>query len=159
MNNLQINSFSGDFDFLSNFYPCSIEYDGLLYPSVEHFYVPMKSNSEQNIDNITYSNIEFRKLIIFKTASSAKRLGRKISIRNDWDNIKDNIMYFALKEKFKDKSLLEKLKITEEYELIEGNYWHDNYWGSCYCERCCFNGKNKLGKMLMSIRDYKIGIF
>jgi ribA/ribD-fused uncharacterized protein len=159
MNNLQINSFSGDFDFLSNFYPCSIVHDGLLYPSVEHFYVAMKSNSEQIIDNITYSNIEFRKLVISKTASSAKRLGRKISIRNDWDNIKDNIMYFALNEKFKDKSLLEKLKITEGYELIEGNYWHDNYWGSCYCERCGSDGKNKLGKLLMSIRDYKIGIF
>lgn len=33
-------------------------------------------------------------------------------------------------------------------ELIEGNYWHDTYWGVCEGV-----GENHLGKLLMEIRN------
>lgn len=38
-------------------------------------------------------------------------------------------------------------------EIVEGNYWHDNYWGNCTCDKCKnIEGQNKLGKILMKIR-------
>jgi predicted NAD-dependent protein-ADP-ribosyltransferase YbiA (DUF1768 family) len=54
-----IDKFEGRYSFLSNFYTCSIEHQGIKYPSVEHFYVAMKSN-EQLIDGKYYTTGDFR---------------------------------------------------------------------------------------------------
>lgn len=52
------------------------------------------------------------------------------------------------------KILKKKLLETGDAELIEGNYWHDNTWGQCYCPRCKNKiGENHLGKLLMKIRE------
>jgi hypothetical protein len=37
--------------------------------------------------------------------------------------------------------------------LIEGNWWHDNFYGSCTCNKCVNKGENNLGKILMKIRE------
>ena len=47
------------------------------------------------------------------------------------------------------KQLLE----TGDEELIEGNRWHDNVFGSCFCPKCGDKGQNMLGKLLMELRD------
>jgi len=38
-----IDSFKGDFRFLSNFYPVNVDYEGIMYPTVEHAYVAAKN--------------------------------------------------------------------------------------------------------------------
>ena len=87
-------------------------------------------------------------------ARTAKFLGRQVDLRNDWDLVKDDIMYKVVKAKFQqNEELLERLKATGNMLLIEGNDWHDNYWGDCTCNKCKhIKGKNKLGKILMKLR-------
>ena len=56
--------------------------------------------------------------------------------------------------KFAIPELREKLLATKDAELIEGNWWHDNFWGNCLCSKCKdIQGKNMLGKLLMKERE------
>lgn len=37
---------------------------------------------------------------------------------------------------------------------VEENYWHDNEWGQCLCEKCVeVKGRNLLGRLLMELRE------
>lgn len=134
----KIDSFSGDYRFLSNFYPCIVELDWEIYPSVEHAYQAAKT-----------LNIEDRKTIQNSTSAKiAKKLGKYVSIREDWEDVKLEIMANLVWQKFsKDFDLKDKLLSTHGYELIEGNRWNDTYWGVCNGF-----GQNNLGKLLMAIR-------
>ena len=54
---------------------------------------------------------------------------------------------------YQNPELLQKLIDTGDEELVEGNTWHDNFWGNCTCEKCRdIPGENHLGKILMDIR-------
>jgi ribA/ribD-fused uncharacterized protein len=90
--------------------------------------------------------------------SEAKRKGRRIELREDWEEVKDEIMFAICLSKFKQNSdLKQKLLNTNDEYLEEGNWWHDNYWGNCYCDKCQnITGQNKLGEILMKVRD-KLG--
>ena len=148
-----IDKFDGRWFFLSNFYPCEIKHQGLTYPSVEHFYVAMKCNNDQFINGTYYTSGDFRDMIAkIKNPGVVKKLGQKIKIRKDWDDKKLEFMNWAIREKFVDL-LADKLLSTNNMTLIEGNYWHDNFYGSCYCEKCGSKGNNHLGKILMDVRD------
>lgn len=148
-----INTFSGRWRFLSNFYPVKIEYRGISYPSVEHFYVSMKIKDDQYINNKFITKNDCQEMISkIPSASEVKRIGRTLKVRKDWDNVKYKIMEWAVNEKFKDPDLRRMLLETGSEDLIEGNWWHDNYWGVCTCEKCNNKGENNLGKILMSIR-------
>lgn len=127
-----INSFSGEYRFLSNFY---ITADG---KSVEHYYQAAKAC------NIT----DYLRIINAETPGQAKRLGRGIEIRQDWDDIKLVVMEQLLIKKFSDYELARKLLETGDAILIEGNEWGDVYWGVCNGI-----GWNHLGRTLMKIRD------
>lgn len=149
-----INRFDGRYSFLSNFYPCEIEYQGIKYPSVEHYYVAMKCNNDQMIDGVYYTRGDFRELISrISTAGKAKILGRKIKLRSDWDEKKLEVMKWGLNQKFKSDELQQLLLSTGNEEIIEGNWWHDNFFGSCTCAKCGDRGNNHLGKLLMMIRS------
>lgn len=88
------------------------------------------------------------------TPDESKHLGRKIKIKKDWDNIKDQIMYEIVKAKFSNPFLAKKLINTGDEILCEGNYWHDNYWGACNCPNCkLLPRKNMLGQILMRVRE------
>ena len=59
-----------------------------------------------------------------------------------------------LHQKFVIRYFQEKLLSTKDRELIEGNFWHDNFWGDCSCKKCQdIEGGNRLGKLLMEIRE------
>lgn len=131
-----IRSFKGENYFLSNFYPCDIEYEGRHYASVECAYQAAKTLD----DNVRYR-------FTMSSSVEAKRLGRRVQLRDNWDTIKYNIMYELLKLKFKNKELKSKLLATGDAYLEEGNYWNDRYWGVCRGE-----GQNNLGKLLMVVR-------
>ena len=150
-----IDSFSGRWSFLSNFYPCKIEFQGITYPSNEHYYVAMKVGGDQMIDGQFCTMNDCREMISkISTSGKVKRFGRtKIKVRKDWDDIKLKVMEYGLREKFKHENLREMLLQTGDEKLVEGNWWHDVYFGSCSCPKCGNNGQNHLGKLLMKIRD------
>jgi len=139
-----IDKFSDDFEFLSNFYVSPLKWDGYSWLTVEHIFQAAK----------TYDP-NMRKIIReASTPSKAKHLGRKVTLRSDWEDIKSAIMYELTKLKFfPDTDLAKKLLATGEEILVEGNYWHDNIWGSCYCDKCKdIEGGNLLGYILMLVR-------
>lgn len=132
-----IDRFVGDFAFLSNFYPSTIRYEGILYGTIEHVYQAYKTidESERNIVRSA------------KTPGEAKKLGRSVTLRPDWDKIKVNLMQEFIRLKFENPLLREMLLATGEADLIEGNYWNDKFWGVCRGQ-----GENWLGKILMEVR-------
>lgn len=136
-----IDNFEGKYRFLSNFYEHPLTVDGLTYRNAEAAFHAAKS--------VTNRREEFTTL----SARDAKRLGRKVDLRPDWEIIKDDWMYHVLQCKFSDAELKIKLIMTGDEDLKEGNTWHDNYWGSCTCEKCKDKGRNKLGLLLMKLRS------
>lgn len=138
-----ISNFDNKYAFLSNFYDSPIAIDGITYPTVEHFFQAQK----------TLDQDERLKIADAATPGRAKRLGRTVSLRKDWEVVKDDVMRIGLRAKFSDEKLKIRLLATNDEELIEGNWWHDNYWGSCSCPKCNSQGKNTLGKLLMELRN------
>lgn len=133
MGKYYIDEFRGSYRFLSNFY----EHTPSL--SNEHFYQAMKTT-------------DWREQIIVLsagTAGEAKKLGRLVTLRPDWDDIKDDVMLELLRLKFAvGQPERHWLEDTGDAELTEGNNWGDTYWGICRGK-----GKNKLGKLLMQVRQ------
>ncbi len=134
---MSITAFTGQWRFLSNFWPCRIEFDGDLYPSVEHAYQAAKTTSVPARANIARA----------ATPGDAKRMGRLVDLRPGWDEMKIGVMHSLLKSKFRDPELRRWLQDTGTQELIEGNYWGDTFWGVCHG-----SGQNHLGRLLMEIR-------
>ena len=134
-----IDSFNGEHRFLSNFYLCEVEYQGVKYPSAEHAFQAAKC-----------WDVLKRDQFLVGSPGQAKRLGRRVRLRSDWEQVKYRIMAEVVLAKFmQNPELKEKLFATEGEELIEGNTWNDTYWGVCR-GRC----ENKLGGILMRIRDW-----
>lgn len=134
-----IAAFKGEFRWLSNFWPVTITCeDGITYPSSEHAYMASKT-----LDMATR-----REVSMLKTAGDAKRFGREIKLRPDWEEVKKNEMLTVLRLKFQDPLLKIKLINTGDAILIEGNTWGDTYWGVCNGQ-----GMNVLGELLMQIRE------
>lgn len=133
-----IDSFRGEYWFLSNFCPCEIEWDKLQYRSVEHAFQAAK----------TFDNDRREEIRTARTPGEAKRLGRQVELIEGWEEVKDEIMYTLIHKKFKSESLKAKLLSTGEAELIEDNNWGDKYWGMCNGV-----GQNRLGEILMKVRE------
>lgn len=139
-----INCFDNEYAFLSNFYSSPFSVDGIKYPTVEHYFQAQKT-LDQN---------ERRAIAAESTPDRAKRAGRHVHLRSDWEAVKDSVMLDGLQRKFADPKLAKMLLATDGQELVEGTTWHDNEWGNCYCSRCRnIQGKNKLGKLLMKVRE------
>ena len=135
--------FEGKYDFLSNFYPSPIFYDGITYPTNEHFFQAMKTLDQE----------ERKKIAAADTPGKAKRMGRSVDLRPDWEKIKVEVMRLGLILKFQNPDLKEKLLATGDEELIEGNWWCDQFWGSCNCSKHIRTpGRNVLGMLLMELR-------
>ena len=144
--------FDKEYAFLSNFFESPIEFktvDGkkMIAPTVEHAFQAEKAMFA----------VEQETIINADTPGKAKRLGRHCLLRPDWEDAKDNVMLEFVRRKFQIPELRDKLLATGTANLVEGNNWHDNYWGICVCEKCVNNpvvdGKNKLGSILMRVRD------
>ena len=135
---MKIDSFRGKYFFLSNFYPVEVDFDGFTFQNNEAAFQAMKTLDRGK-------RAEFTRL----DPSSAKRKGRKVQLRKDWEEVKDQLMYEICLSKFnQNEDLKRKLLQTKGMELIEGNDWGDTYWGVCRGR-----GQNKLGKILMRVRE------
>lgn len=133
----KIDKFFGEYRFLSNFFPASCMLDGIRYPTVEHAYQAAKTVEED------------LKLIIGSATSAgkAKECGQRVSLREDWEDIKLEVMETCLRSKFRNPKMKYLLKQTGDAILEEGNTWGDTFWGICDGE-----GENHLGRLLMKIR-------
>ncbi len=146
---LKIGSFDGPNRFLSNFYPSDvlpylkgIPRDQIgcvcLCPTVEHAYQAAKTVRQE----------ERATILAAKTPAEAKKLGRYVTLRQDWETIRLLVMEDLVRQKFSNHPGLKvKLLATGEALLLEGNYWGDRYWGICRGV-----GENHLGKILMKVR-------
>lgn len=133
-----IDSFRGQYSFLSNFYESDIIYDGIRYSSAEAAFQAQK----------TFSLSE-RRAISLLAPLKAKKAGGRVALRGDWEDVKLDIMYRICMAKFTQNENLRQLLIaTLDEELIEGNDWGDCFWGKVNGV-----GENNLGKILMKVRD------
>lgn len=126
--------FEGQYRFLSNFW---VEKDGYTN---EHYFQAMK----------TLVTEEYTAIMEADSPGEAKRLGRKATLRSDWETVKDEAMRLTLDRKFRDPELRQKLLDTKQMLLFEANYWGDSYWG---VDTATGTGKNVLGKLLMELRE------
>lgn len=128
-------TFRNEYWFMSNMYPIKVEYDGDIYECVESAFQAAKCKDRAG--RSAFKGID---------GFTAKKLGRRVALRSDWESIKLSIMENILRNKFRG-SLLSQLKAIVG-EIVEDNSWGDRYWG-----RCNGVGSNYLGKLLMKLRD------
>jgi hypothetical protein len=141
---LLIDFFDGtEFDFLSNFHPACITWEGKKWPSTEHAFQAAKTT------DVAYAERIRRAL----SPGHAKSLGQRssfmhygVALRPDWDTVKYDIMLDLLRLKFAIPSLRKALLATGNAKLVEGNSWNDRDWG------VCGEGANNLGRSLMLVR-------
>lgn len=137
-----ISRFSGQYAFLSNPYAYHVSIDGITYPSAEHAFQALKSNAH---------HIR-RQVAMMPNWRDAKAHGRVVQLRPCWDEyLRYDEMTRVLQCKFSPYGLLAPYLAKTTGPLIEGNTWHDNTWGVCYCGRCT-GGHNILGWLLMQLR-------
>lgn len=141
---VEIKKFEGEHDFLSNFYAAPVMYDNAMYPTSEHAYQAAKT--------LYYD--QRAAIQVARTPGVAKRLGQKVTMRPDWDEIKPWIMKEILHDKFtRHPDLMQRLIDTGDAYLEEGNHWKDVYWGVCEGK-----GRNVLGLLLMDLRKAFISL-
>jgi ribA/ribD-fused uncharacterized protein len=132
----KIERFAGQYNFLSNFEKCAVEYEGVVYQSVEAAYQAAKTlDHDARVPFETYAPGE------------AKKAGKKLELRPNWETLRFDVMYQLVKQKFSFEPHRSKLLDTGDAELIEGNYWMDRVWGVYRGF-----GENHLGKILMRVR-------
>ncbi len=139
-NEFSIKGFCGpDYRFLSNFQQSEIIFCGLVFPTVENAYQALKCAVPE----------ERRKFLLI-TPAEAKQLGKTVQKRADWSLIKLMVMADLVFRKFEQNlDLRRKLIDTGTKYLEESNNWSDTYWG-VYNDK----GENKLGKILMDVRQF-----
>ena len=123
---------------MSNFVPCKVMFEGLEFASTEHAYVAAKTLDQAKREEIA----------AVETAGQVKRVGRKLKLREDWEEVKVDIMQDLLIQKFAQEPFKSQLLATGEAYLEETNHWNDTFWGVCEGV-----GYNTLGHLLMQIRD------
>jgi len=124
--------------FLSNFHPSTIWVEGKSYPTVEHAYQAHKTLNEESRELIRKA----------KDPAIAKKLGRGVEMRSDWDSVKEGLMRDFIRKKFESPFLADLLLKTGDAELVHNNSWNDRVWGVCRGA-----GANLLGKILMEVRQ------
>lgn len=136
-----ITEFQNEYRWLSNFAPVKIKIDGIEFPSIEHAYMSAKSD-----------DIEWKKFCSNSnnTAGDVKRKSRNITLKDDWNNIKLDVMKECVNQKFSQEPYRTKLLETKTQHIQEGNRWNDKFWGVCLKTS---KGENHLGKLIMKVRS------
>lgn len=141
----KVKQFNGEYRWLSNFWNKNvlIVHEGITFTSNENFYQAMKT---KDIDK----RIQISKMNEADAKAEGKWLEKSHMFRDDWNEIKESVMLYGLRQKFSNPIMKQKLLDTEDMVIEEGNTWNDRYWGICLKTG---EGENKLGKLLMKIRS------
>ena len=135
----KINGFSGEYRWLSNFWMAPITFADWTFPSSEHAYQAAKSENPR----------EWQYIAGLRTAGQAKRAGRDVTLRNDWNTVRLEVMEHIQRAKYyQHQNLRDLLIATGDLKIIEKNTWGDTFWGVCN-----YQGENHLGKIIMKIRE------
>lgn len=135
-----INQFSDRYRFLSNFQEAIITWEGLTYRNAEAAFQAAKVLTAE--DRLPFTALE---------PGKAKRMGRQVPLRPDWEEVKTGVMEEIVRAKFtQNPHLGAMLLATGDAELIEGNRWGDHCWG---VDLRTGKGENRLGRILMKIRS------
>jgi ribA/ribD-fused uncharacterized protein len=139
-----IRAFVESYSFLSNFHPSPMRVGELQCSTAEHAYQALKTNVLEERQWVAAAS----------TPGLAKKRGRQITLTSDWEANKIGVMAEVLIKKFEQNpALARQLALTGQRELVEGNYWHDQFWGDCECTKHVNQtGRNMLGKLLMELR-------
>jgi len=138
-----IDEFRGPTRWLSNFEYAEVTIDGKTYKTNEHYFQACKAITEA----------EHEAIRLVSSPKEAKHMGRQVACRSDWEGVKDAVMLKGLRAKFAVGSdLAVRLLATEDRPLIEGNPYGDRYWGAVR-KGNQWVGKNRLGKLLMQVRQ------
>ncbi len=141
---MKIDHFRGEYAFLSNFWEAPVLYQDLIYGSNEAAFQAQKCRTQYE----KYAFTEMR-------PARAKKEGRMVDLRSDWEAVKVTVMEEIVRAKFtQNEDLKWRLLTTGDACLEEGNTWHDTFWGVDLKTR---KGKNNLGKILMKVRNYYKG--
>lgn len=134
-----------DHRFLPNFHPSPIEFEGVVFPTVEHAFQAAK----------TLDRSQRLAIAALPTPGKAKRAGRKLDLRGDWEAVKVDCMRHLLRLKFRPGSALAaKLVATHPARIFEANSWGDTFWG---VDHRTGRGRNHLGILLEEIRSELMG--
>jgi hypothetical protein len=126
----------------SNFHPGPFEIDGKMWPTTEHYFAAQKTMDESEREAIRKA----------ETPLDAKRMGRVVNLRPDWDDVKYDVMMDALRAKFGNSSELKELLVGTGDALIYEDSPHDKVWGTGR-RGGVGSGQNLLGKALMQVRQ------
>lgn len=165
-----IDEFTGEFEWLGNYYGCEVIFEGLKYQSAEAAYQSAKNQVSYHekvewlgmfgVENQTLSDDLSSKLTDVLTMAKrlgytklspedAKKRGQECKLRADWEDVKEKVMREILMSKFKNNEELKmKLLNTGNAKLINGNHRGDTYWGMVNGK-----GKNILGEILTDVRE------
>jgi ribA/ribD-fused uncharacterized protein len=124
----------------SNFSSHGIEMDGHWWPTTEHYFQAQKFAGTPYEEQVRLA----------ATPKQAALIGRdrRLPLRPDWEQVKDEVMRRAVMCKFETYTQLRELLLaTGDEEIVERNV-RDEYWG-CGKEG---TGKNMLGCILMEVR-------
>lgn len=141
-----ISSFSGEYAFLSNFWEEPFDCGGRIVPTAEHAFQAQKARGQKAVQDL---------ILRASTPSHAKRLGRRVRLPENWNEIRVEVMRKIIEFKFAEGSVLaQRLIDTGDEHLMEGNTWGDTFWG-CVREPKdvgTWVGANNLGILLMERR-------
>ena len=130
-----------DYACFSNFSPHGFEIDGVYWATVEHYFQAQKFPGTEYEGQIRQA----------KSPKQAKTLGRRRDwpLRNDWEEVKLDIMRQAVQRKFETHADIRAVLLsTGDEELVE-NAPNDYFWGAGQFG----TGQNMLDKILMEVRD------
>lgn len=148
---MKIDRFEDGYDFLSNFFLHPVTMDGVIYNSTEVAYQAAKTLDLNERDLVRQKPVhDDGKIVAYieRTPGQAKKEGRRVTLRPDWERVKIQVMEDLVRQKFQHPALKEQLLATGTAELVEGNWWNDTFWGVCNGK-----GENHLGRILMKIRE------
>jgi ribA/ribD-fused uncharacterized protein len=125
----------------SNFAHSLIKLKGKSWPTAEHYFQAQKFAGTEYEEEVRQA----------KSPMIAARLGRsrKQPLRKDWESVKDAVMREAVLAKFEQHDDLRATLLGTSDALLVEHTANDSYWG----DGGDGSGKNKLGKILMSVRE------
>ena len=137
--------------FLSNFYLVEFKFNGKVFYSAEQAYQYEKAS-------ICRDAVRMDRIYRAKTPKEAKDIGAEVNTTPLWERLKEDRMREIIDAKFtQNKEIRMRLMSTWGLYLIEGS--RDGYWGAgkkLYSKDLIdgkWNGLNKLGEMLVDLRD------
>jgi ribA/ribD-fused uncharacterized protein len=145
-NEEMISGFFGEYRFLSNFWPASVFYENVIYPTSENAFQAAKFAHHDRVVFEHYS------------PGDAKRHAQdphRLYVGEAWRSVKLDVMEKILRQKFssRNKELMQALLHTGDRKLVEANWWGDDFWGVSIPNPLAIpHGENHLGRLLMKIR-------